>query len=321
VDQAHVESADIARKWDAAMRGGDFEAAWRQTDRIELPRRQAQTRPGFVRRPDQLVWNGEPFDGRDVLVRCEHGLGDTLQFVRYLPLIRRVARSVTLFAQPPLVTLLASTPALGEVRNGWTGETPPHDVEAEVMELSYAFRSTCETLPCDVPYLALAPLRALASRLPPIAGEGGLRVGLAWSASDWDTTRSIPLADLAPLAGVRGVRFYSLQQDRAAANYASAPFPLEPYSRHTQPVELAAAAMLDLDLVITVDSMLAHLAGALGRPVWVLLKARADWRWMDRRDTSPWYPTMRLLRQQQDGDWSGVAARVADDLAKAAATR
>jgi hypothetical protein len=324
VDQAHAEPAEIALRWDHAMRRGDFEGAWRQTDRIEIPRRAAQRRPGFVRLPQQLTWNGEPFAGRDVLVRCEHGLGDTLQFVRYVPLIRRVARSVTLLVQPGLVELLRHNAAFGDVRNGWSGETPSHDVAIEVMEFAYAFRSTCDTLPAHVPYLAPEPLESVKRTLPPLDGGSALRVGIAWCASDWDDTRSIPLDVLSCFAEVPNVHFYSLQQGTARDSWREAPFALDPYSRHTESVEHAAAAMLGLDLVITVDSMVAHLAGALGRTVWVLLKHRADWRWMERRDDSPWYPTMRLIRQSSEGDWSGAAraaASLLSELARAKALR
>ena len=303
------------------MRRGDFEAAWQQTDRVELPRRAAQLKPGYVRHSDELKWDGTPFDGRDVLVRCEHGLGDTLQFVRYVPCIRRVARTVTVLVQPSLLNLLGRCPDLGDVRNGWSDSPPPpHDVEVEVMELPYAFRSTLETLPSRVPYIAPDAARAASGSLPPISAAG-LRVGLAWASSEWDESRSIPLQDLAPLARVANVRFYSLQQGRHAQGCGDAPFPLEPYSQHTAAIESAAAAMLELDLVITVDSMVAHLAGALGRPVWVLLKHRADWRWMEGRGDSPWYPTMRLLRQAREGEWAGVAEAIARGLAELAAPR
>jgi hypothetical protein len=322
VDKPGDVFGDAAMRWNAAMERGNFEVAWQQIDRLEIPRRAAQLRAGFVRHTHHLKWNGEPFEGRNVLVRCEHGLGDTLQFVRYLPLIQHTSRSLTLLVQPPLLALLQATPGLGDVRNGWSGHTPmQQDVEVEIMELPYVFRSTLQTLPRLVPYLDVAPLLRLQTRLPPLDGGGELRVGLAWSASDWDETRSVPLEALSPLGVVPGVRFYSLQQGSHAAAYARAPFALEPYSRHTGAVELAAAAMLGLDLVITVDSMVAHLAGALGRPVWLLLKRRADWRWMDARVSTPWYPTMRLFRQQREGDWCGVAAAVATMLADVVARR
>jgi hypothetical protein len=302
---------DSYASWESAMRRGDFEAAWRETDRIEILRRTAQKCAGFVREANHLEWNGEPFEDRDVLVRCGHGLGDALQFVRYVPLIRRVAKSVTLLAPPVLLPLLRATPELGDVRDGWSFDPPAHAVSVEVMELAYAFRSTVDTLPRDVPYLSVDGLRTQARGLPPIPRDGTLRVGLAWSASAWDDTRSIPLESLEPLAKIPRVSFYSLQQGSQAAAYSSAPFRIEPYSRHTQAIELAAAAMLDLDLIITIDSMVAHLAGALGRPVWVLLKSRADWRWFDDGEDSPWYPTMRLVRQRREGEWRGAAETVA----------
>jgi hypothetical protein len=313
---------DIRLRWDAAMRRGDFEAAWRQTDRIEAPRRARQRDPGFVREPQHLTWNGEPFEDRDVLVRCEHGLGDTLQFIRYVPLLRQRARSVTVLVQPALLTLLDGSDEFGNIRDGWSDAPPPrHDVEIEVMELPYALRSMPQSVPATIPYLPVDAIRARAAQLPPIERDGALKVGLVWAASDWDRTRSIPLDALAPLGRVPGVRFYSLQQGEQAAAYADAPFAIEPYSTHTGEIAAAAAAMLELDLVITVDAMAAHLAGALGRPVWALLKHRADWRWMDAVPRSPWYPTMRLFRQVHEGDWSAVADAAAKALGRTAVQR
>ncbi len=293
------------------MSRGDFEAAWRTTDHLEAVRR-AQERAGtLVWQPQHLLWNGESLSGGRVLVRCNHGLGDTLQFVRFLPHLRKLARAVTLLVQPSLLELLAP---LGDVRNGWTGEAPPHDLEIEVMELAYAFRCTPETLPKSVPYLPIAPLRKRAAALPMLKNDGELRVGLLWAASAWDERRSIPLEMLEPLRIVRGVRYYSLQQGAHAHDLAASRLPIEPLSRHTQEVTALAAAMLELDLIVTVDCMAAHLAGALGRPVWTLLRHDADWRWMTDRSDSPWYPTMRLFRQQREGDWRDVVDKLAAAL-------
>jgi hypothetical protein len=300
------------------MRRGDFEEAWRQTDRIEAPRRARQRDPGFVRGPHHLTWNGEPFDARDVVVRCDHGLGDTLQFIRYVPRLRKLARSVTVLVQPPLLGVLEGSDDLGDLRDGWNAAPPRYDVEIEVMELPYAFRSTFPSVPSAVPYLPVDAIRRRATALPPLDRSAGLNVGLVWAASDWDRTRSVSLHELAPLGRAPGVRFYSLQQGDQAAAYSHAPFAIEPYSGHTGDIAAAAAAMLQLDLVVTVDAMAAHLAGALGRPVWVLLKHDADWRWMDAAQSSPWYPTMRLFRQAREGDWSVVAHAVGDALAAGA---
>lgn len=293
------------------MRRGDWEAAWRETDRIERPRRLRQRQGSFVREPQHLRWDGTPLDGRSVLVRCEHGLGDTLQFIRLVPDLSRRAREVTVLVQPHLLGLLEGLRGLGTVRNGWTGEpAPPHDVEIEIMELPYALRTRIDTLPPPCPDLAKNAGK-LGFALPK---DGRLNVGLLWSASDWDRSRSVPLGTLAPLLRTADARFFSLQQGDAADDPLVGELGIVPLSRHTGDVVAAAAAMLELDLVVTVDAMAAHLAGSLQRPTWLLLKQDADWRWMEARGDSPWYPRMRLFRQRKPGDWNGVAASVADAL-------
>lgn len=310
-----AELDDVAVRWEAAMRAGDFERAWRETDRIEERRRADEAEGRRVHRSHHLLWNGTAFDGARVLVRCTHGLGDTLQFVRYVPLLRERARQVIVLAQPHLVHLLRS-PQFGDVRNGWTDEAPPaHEVEIEIMELPYAFRSTVDTLPARVPYLPLDNVRAHRAALPAWPHNDAFRVGLVWGSSDWDTSRSIPLSALEPLAEVPGVQFFGLQQGASAEPPANAAFPIVSLSSFTTDIRTAAAVMLELDLVITVDCMVAHLAGALARPVWVMLKHDADWRWMDRRLDSPWYPTMRLFRQPAPGEWAAIGDSVARALA------
>lgn len=301
---------DVAADWLAAMRLGDWEAAWRATDRIELPRRRRQRQPGFRRHPHELRWDGTPPSGRVVLVRCEHGLGDTLQFMRFLPHLG--ASQVHFLVQPPLVSLLGGAPGLGDVRNYWTDDAlPPHEVDMEVMELAYALRVQLPALPPPYPHLHHR-LPAAAGLLPP--RDGRLRVGLLWSVSDWGQDRSVPLTALAPLFGVAGVQFFSLQQGRDAGDPLLRQLDVHVLSPHTQDVPLAAAAMAAMDLVICPDAMPAHLAATLGRPTWVLLKHEADWRWMQGRDDSPWYPSVRLFRQEMAGDWEGVARRVAQAL-------
>jgi hypothetical protein len=308
--------------WMGAMRRGDFAEAWRQTDRIESERRMREAAGTLrEREPWHLTWNGAPFDGKRVLVGCTHGLGDTLQFARFIPPLSRIARHVTFCVQPQLQSIFAGAAEFGDVRNAWSQEMlPSHDVEIEIMELAYAFRSTVETLPNRVPYLPLHAIEACAPRLPAIRRSGALAVGLLWAVSDWDTTRSIPLDALEPLGRVADVRFHSLQQGRDAKAWQSAPLRMEPLSRHTQEIAAAGAAMRELDLVISADGMAAHLAGALGRPVWVLLQHDADWRWMEGRSSSPWYPTLQLYRQTRAGDWRAAIERAAADLAALAET-
>lgn len=307
-------AAEVATAWMAAMRRGDWEEAWRQTDRIELPRRARQGRPEFVREPQHLRWDGTPFEGRRVLVRCEHGLGDTLQFMRFVPQLAAIAREVHVMVQPALLDLFAGAPQLGTVHNGWTQwwPPPPHEVEVEVMELAYALRATLDTLPPPCLHLRDRVAGKLPVELP---RNGDLRVGLLWAASDWDASRSMPPELLMPLLQLPGTRFFSLQQGDAGDDPRVTQLGIEPLSRHTADVVAAAAAVLELDLVVTVDNMLAHLAGTLGRPTWVLLKHEADWRWMDGRHDSPWYPGMRLFRQEEPGRWAGVVQQVAAALA------
>jgi len=298
--------------WQLAMLRGDWEQAWRETDRLEGPRRLAQeAHAKFERQPWHLVWDGTPLAGRSVLVRCTHGLGDTLQFIRFLPELSRICREVTLLVQPQLLALLQDAPGLGRVLDGWTNDpAPAHEVEIEIMELAYASRANIANVPPPYRYLN----ERLAQR-PTLPQDGRPRVGILWAASDWDTTRSIPFAALAPVLEVPATRFFSLQQGRAASEPLLHPrISIEHLSPRTADVVSAAAAMVELDLLITVDGMPAHLGATLGRPTWVLLKHDADWRWMKDRADSPWYPSMRLFRQPRAGDWAAPVMAAAEAL-------
>lgn len=304
--EARVEE-DGAGAWMRHMRRGDFAAAWAVSDAVLRERGGAPC--WHLPRHEQWVWDGTPLDGKRVLVRCYHGLGDTLQFIRYAPLLKAVAAEVVVWAQPALLSLLETAEGIDRLLPLHDG-VPEGDFDAgvEVMELPHLFRSTLETLPAEVPYLHAGPA--------PLPRDGRLAVGLVWRAGDWDDRRSIPPGALAPLAEVPGVALHLLQRGPALAEL---PPGLGAVSGSDDVVE-AARVMRALDLVVTVDSMPAHLAGALGVPVWTLLHADPDWRWMEGRDDSPWYPTMRLFRQPRPGDWSSVIARVAEALASRAAT-
>lgn len=296
-----TEDEDIASHWRQAMLDGSFEEAWRQVDRLELPRREAGS--AFVRRPGHLLWNGTDFADRNVVVRCLHGLGDTVQFMRFLPQVGMVARSLHVLAQPSLIPLLAGDGRFGEVHNAWTEWRIRAEVECEIMELAYALRVQSPDVGHHVPYLhckAVAPIAL---------SHDTLNVGMVWASSNWKASRSVPLAVLTPLFE-QDFTFLSLQQDPDR--------PLPPALRDVSPMTAdilgAAACMQSLDLIITVDTFAAHLAGALGRPVWLLLEHRSDWRWMRDRDDSPWYPTMRLFRQPRAGDWRSVVGRLIEEL-------
>lgn len=310
-DLSAPQRAEAARRWELAIRAGDWEAAWRETDRLEAARRADPTRPAGGH---HLRWDGRDWANRAVLVRCLHGLGDTLQFMRFVPLLAAQARELHFLVQPMLLPLLDGLPGLGRVSNGWTDDAPPHELELEVMELAYALRCTTARVPPPLPALRE---RAAAQRLAPEAQAlldgtpaGVRKIGLLWSASDWDPTRSIPLQALSPLLRVPGLRWFGLQQGEAANDPHVQAMGVLPLSPWTAAIEDAAAAMLRLDLVIAVDGMPAHLAASLGVPTWVLLKHRADWRWMTAREDSPWYPAMRLWRQAREGDRGALLERV-----------
>lgn len=238
-----------------------------------------------------------------VLIRCHRGLGDTIQFIRYAPLVKALGAEVIVSAQAELIPLLQTMPAIDRlVAQDGDGQPPRYDVDIEIMELPYALRTSQSTIPAETPYLHVPK-----STLP--TGER-LAVGIVWAAGDWDRRRSIPLPQLAPVASVSGVKLFAFQRGVALGQTEHLPINHLNWSD----VVHEAALLRALDLLISVDTMPAHLAGALGVPVWLLLHAHADWRWMKERDDSPWYPTMRLFRQSHEGMWQSVLERVAAEL-------
>lgn len=287
--------------WRELMQRGEFEAAWRLSDELlHVPAEHLQTPRHF-----QRIWNGAPLEGRRVLVRCYHGLGDTIQFIRYVPRLTRIAREVTIWTPAALLDLLASVCGPARVMPLHDGVPEvEYDVDIELMELAHAFRTTVETIPDEVPYIHLCH-----GRQPAKAGAPGLRVGFVWRAGNWDPARSIDIADLRPLLGLPGVRTVVLQAEPGAEEAAC--FDVVP---PVVPIRRLAEVLVTLDLVITVDTMAAHLAGALGVRTWLLLNAQPDWRWMLDRDDTPWYPRTTLYRQRELGDWTPVIARVRQDL-------
>ena len=281
------------------MRLGKFDEAWNVSDASLRDR--AGTTCWHLPRHEQWVWSGTPLADKRVLIRCYHGLGDTLQFIRYVPLVHRIATHVIIWAQPSLLPLLN-----GDVRPLHDG-TPDcdYDVDVEIMELAHVFRTTVDTIPCDVPYIHATPAS--------IECDGPLAVGIVWRAGDWDERRNVPFDLIESLADVAGIKLFSLQRD--PDQFSNRIAMLDGVDDPLTTAQLMRA----MDLVITIDSMPAHLAGALGVPTWTLLPADADWRWMEDRDDSPWYPAMRLFRQKRAGDWRRVIERVRAALATIAA--
>ena len=266
--------------------------------------------------------------GRTVLLTHEEGFGDTLQFVRYAPLLAARGARVLLAVPRPLARLLAPLAPVVPA----DGPLPEHDFHCPFFSLPRAFGTTPETIPAVTSYLAADPTLAAAwaARLPPRDGARGLRVGLVWAgqARPWlagfatlDRRRSASLADFAPLAGLAGVTFVSLQAGPPAAEAARPPPEMTLFDPMAEVADFAdtAAIVAGLDLVISVDTAVVHLAGALGKPVFLLDRYDNCWRWLSGRDDSPWYPRLRIFRQERPGDWTGPMRRVAAGLREYAA--
>jgi hypothetical protein len=298
---AHYDPDSCAAgRWTCHMLEGNFNLAWKESDAIS-----------GRRKPDpHRFWDGRPLKDRKILVRCLHGLGDSLQFVRYAPLIRREAKRLSIEVQPRLKPLLEESRIAEEVI-AWTEPEPEWDQQIEIIELPRIFRTTLETIPAAVPYLDVSSAPLIA----PYNGSRQLRVGIVWAAGGYNPARSIPIEELAALFALSGVSFFSLQAGEECEQLDLWRNEVQTLKDVSSSVLATAKALKNLDLVITVDTMVAHLSGALARPVWTLLPYQCDWRWMLDREDSPWYPTMRLFRQAEPGTWDSVLKRVQRDLA------
>jgi tetratricopeptide (TPR) repeat protein len=270
----------------------------------------------------EVPWQGESLAGKHIYVQAEQGFGDTLQFARYLPLLAARAGSVTVRVHQQLVSLLRES-LPGTTVLGDRGDPAPYQCDAVLLSLPRLFKTRLETVPAQVPYLR-APADAVRRWTKRLAGMSGLKVGLVWAGNPEhvnDHRRSLDLKLIAPLFAVRGASFASLQVGPRSADLKklkSSRITIDDLSPAFSDFVESAAAVSALDLVITVDTSMAHLAGALGRPVWVLLPDVTDWRWMLHREDNPWYPNMRLFRQGRGEDWDDAVARMARELEAAA---
>lgn len=305
--QALLEQGKLAEGW--------AELEWRRA----VPRLS-----GAPRHADRPLWRGERLHGQVLLLHAEQGYGDTLQFCRYAALIEGAGR-ILLEVPAPLVGLLASLhPRVEPVPDG--ASLPAFDLQCPLLSLpGCCGTDTVADIPAPVAYLR-ADLARVARWSARLAGLPGRRIGLCWAGGrrpdpeTWrvDDRRSMALARLAPLGGLDDVTFVSLQKGAPAADQARSPPPglaLVDWAGELDDFAETAALVTGLDLVVTVDTAIAHLAGALGRPVWMLNRFDTDWRWLQGRDDSPWYPTLRQFRQRRPGDWDEVIARLADALA------
>lgn len=279
-------------RWICAIERGDYDTAWDISaallDQLDPATRDDPRVPYHHR----WVWDGRPLHGRDVLVRCYHGLGDTIQFLRYVPLLGKVAASVSLEVQPALLPLVSTLPGVDHVI-AFDPAAPAqgYDCTIEVMELFFALRVAPEQV--QSPYLSVAP-----GPLP----NG--TIGLCWQAGSWDEQRSVACEQFKIFSEWPCISLVTATSRLPVLNPEGCP----------QDMIQTASLVAGASLIVTVDTMVAHLAGALGRPVWLLLKHDPDWRWRMPGAHSPWYPTMRIYRQSIPGDWTAPIAQIQADL-------
>ncbi len=309
---AEQKGADADRcsagRWMVHMLQGDLLSAWLEGDAI---------RARGVPDPNSF-WHGESISGKRVIVRCLHGLGDAVQMLRYLPGLCERCAAVTVEVPPRLFSLAPFFAGAAEVIT-WGDdapiESPAWDLQLEVMELPYLFRTAATDLPVARSYLQL-PQKAILKCLEEMQASAVPRVGVVWSASDWDPTRCLPMDCLSQVLAVPGIEFWNLQGGRqhmltrGSATLAKT----RDAALLGEGLVTLAAVIANMDLVLTVDTLAAHLTGAMGKTAWVMLQYRADWRWMHGRKDSPWYPSLRLWRQPSQDDWCSLTARVCEGL-------
>lgn len=293
------------------LRQGEFARGWAEYEW----RWQLTGNP--PRRLPQPLWDGAPLAGRTILLHAEQGLGDTLHFLRYAAGLKESGARVILESPPALSRLLARCPGIDcLVTRGST--LPPFDVHAPLLSLPRLVGTILANIPARVPYLAAEP-KLVESWRRKLAAYPGFKVGIVWQGSSRfpdDRLRSIPLSHFESLAGVKGVRLFSLQKNEGTEQLAGRAnrFPVidlgPKVDEAAGPFMDTAAIMPNLDLVITCDTAIAHLAGALGVPVWLPLSVSSDWRWRLNQEDSPWYPSMRLFRQKEHGNWREVFLRL-----------
>lgn len=306
---------------------GDYARGW--------PELRWRWRMPAFRMPDhpQPLWTGQPLEGKTILLWGEQGAGDVIQFLRFVPMVRALGPArVIVMVSDELVPLVATCPGIDRdsiVTRVEVGPGAGFDYHAPLMDLPAVLGIAAETIPAAIPYLAAEPARVERWR-DRLGALAGFKVGVAWQgnpANPVDRARSFPLARLEPLARVAGVRLVSLQSRHGVEQIAAlnGRFPIhelgDDFDRGPGAFLDAAAVLASLDLVVVADSALAHLAGALGVPVWIPLSTAADWRWLDGRDDSPWYPSARLFRQDAPRAWDPVFDRIAAALAEEVSKR
>lgn len=267
---------------------------------------------------DTLQWDGSSFAGKRLLVRCEQGHGDNIQFVRYLPMVKARGGTVIFAIYKELYNLLKDFPGVDEAVNLSNEDyNPIFDLYTPILDLPGIFGTTLDTIPSQIPYISAEPHKVECWR-ERLSGPG-FKVGIVWSSSHGRGGRHLRncnLMDFSAISRIEGVKLYSLQKGPAAEEIEQSAGNIQIVNLGKQFEDFSdtAAAIENLDLIISVDTSVLHLAGAMGRPTWALQCFAPDWRWMLDRDDSPWYPTIKLFKQQELGNWDNVFRRLAAEL-------
>jgi tetratricopeptide (TPR) repeat protein len=295
------------------LKRGDFVQGWAEFARRWRPHDYAAIAVEGV--PE---WHGEPLEGRRILLVGDQGFGDQLQFLRFARVLEQRGAEVDVCVREQLVPLAARVPG---VHRAWSGKAEGrYDFWAPLMSVPSCIGMEIATIPADVPYLFAdeAKVQAWRERVESVAGSRR-KIGLVWAGSSTfgnDRYRSMQFADLAPLGELKDIAWFSLQKGPAEAQLVDAPEAFRPhdFTADLHDFTETAALVMNLDLVIAVDTGVAHLAGALGKPAWIMLPANSDWRWLEHRSDSPWYPDARLFRQTVLGNWTPVMRSMVEAL-------
>jgi len=292
---------------------GNFQNGWKEFS----------WRSSDIRKFKQYDWSNDDLLGKKILVRCEWGMGDVIQFIRYAKLLKERGATVIMQSYPQLLQILSCCPYIDTIVTA-SQPLPEHDIQIPLLSLPQTFNTTLATTPRKVPYLFPDP-QLIEHWHKKLTHDTKLKIGICWHGRENSSTpprlnRNIPLSLLLSLAELKNVSLYSLQKSTGLdeLNTISADSKLnifdQDFDETNGPFMDTAAVMKNLDLVITIDTSIAHLAGALGVPTWLVLPSKADWRWMKDRSDSPWYPTMRLFRQTEPGNWEDVMTAIENDL-------
>jgi tetratricopeptide (TPR) repeat protein len=295
------------------LKRGDYKQGW-----AEFTKRWRKADYEAIAVPSVAEWHGEPLDGRRLLLVGEQGFGDHFQFLRYARVLEQLGATVDICVREALLPLVERTPG---VHRAFSGKPEAqYDFWVPMMSVPSCIGTELTTIPTEMPYMFAdkAKIKAWRKRVA-ATGKPKRKVGLVWSGSPTfgnDRYRSMALANLSPLGEQENIAWYPLQKGPAHDQLAAAPevFRTHDFTADLHSFDDTAALIMNLDLVIAVDTGVAHLAAALGKPVWVLLPANSDWRWLEARNDTPWYPAMKLFRQTELGDWAPVVQRVSEEL-------